>query len=214
MVKSTTMLQEIFSALTSKTSNDQNLCQALWKELTFNYGLPSRHYHNLTHLKNLIQELEPCKMLIQDYDVVLYSVFYHDIVYDVLNKDNEERSATIAVEALNLLGIDEYRVKRCAQQILATKSHTLHSDNDTNLFTDADLSILGKDEKTYNRYSEQVRQEYAAYKDEAYYPGRVKVLQHFLAMTRIYKTDFFYNLYEEPARKNMMRELDNITNQC
>lgn len=141
------MLQEIFSALTSKTSNDQNLCQALWKELVFNYGQPSRHYHNLSHLENLIQELEPCKMLIQDYDMVLYSVFYHDIVYDVLNRDNEERSAAMAVEVLNLLGIEKYRVARCAEQILATKSHTFHSDNDTNLFTDADLSILGKDEK-------------------------------------------------------------------
>lgn len=207
------MLQEIFSALTSKTSNDQNLCHALWKELAFNYGLPSRRYHNLTHLENLIQELEPCRMFIQDHDVVLYSVFYHDIVYDVLNKDNEERSAAMAVEALNLLGIDEYKVTRCAQQILATKSHTFHSDNDANLFTDADLSILGKDEKTYKRYGEQVRREYAVYEDEVYYPGRAKVLQHFLAMPRIYKTDFFHTLYEESARKNMLYELDNIINQ-
>jgi predicted metal-dependent HD superfamily phosphohydrolase len=69
------MLQEIFGVLTSKTSSDQNLCHAMWKELAFNYGLPSRHYHNLTHLKNLVQELEPCKMLIEDYDMVLYSVF-------------------------------------------------------------------------------------------------------------------------------------------
>ncbi|MFA6057906.1 MAG: hypothetical protein WC756_06895 [Taibaiella sp.] len=207
------MLQEVFSVLTSKASNDQNLCQVLWKELTFNYRLPSRRYHNLTHLENLIQELEPCKMLIQDFDVVLYSVFYHDIVYDVLNRDNEERSAAMAEEALSLLGIEKYRVAKCAQQILATKSHAFHNDNDTNLFTDADLSTLGKDEKIYKLYSEQVRQEYAVYMDEVYYPGRAKVLQHFLAMPRIYKTDFFHNLYEEPARKNVMHELDDITNQ-
>ena len=201
------MLQEIFGALTGKTSGDQNLCHTLWKELTFNYGLTSRHYHNLAHLENLIQELEPCKMLIEDYDVVLYSVFYHDIIYDVLNRDNEERSAAMAVEVLSLLGVDEYRVARCAQQILATKSHAVHSDGDANLFTDADLSILGKDEKTYKLYSEQVRQEYAVYKDEVYYPGRAKALQHFLAMPHIYKTDFFYRKYEDQARKNIAREL-------
>lgn len=201
------MLQEIFSVLTRKTSNDQNLCHAMWKELTFNYGLPSRHYHNLTHLENLIEELEPCKKLIEDYDVVLYSVFYHDIVYDVLNKDNEERSAAMAAEALSLLDMEEYRVARCTQQILATKNHAFHSDKDTNLFTDADLAILGKDEKTYKRYSEQIRQEYAVYEDEIYYPGRAKVLQHFLAMPRIYKTGFFYQKYEDQARKNIAEEL-------
>jgi predicted metal-dependent HD superfamily phosphohydrolase len=201
------MLQQIFGVLTSKTSDDQNLCHAMWKELTFNYGLPSRHYHNLKHLENLVQELEPCKMLIEDYDVVLYSVFYHDIIYNVLNKDNEESSAAMAVKALGLLGIDEYRVARCAQQIMATKNHAFHSDKDTNLFTDADLSILGKDEKTYKLYSEQVRREYAVYKDEVYYPGRAKILQHFLDMSRIYKTDFFYQKYEDQARKNIGQEL-------
>jgi predicted metal-dependent HD superfamily phosphohydrolase len=112
----------------------------------------------------------------------------------------------MAAEALSLLGIDEYRVARCAQQILATKNHTFHSDKDINLFTDADLSILGKDQKTYKLYSEQVRREYAVYKDEVYYPGRAKVLQHFLDMPRIYKTDFFYQQYEDQARKNIAQE--------
>lgn len=201
------MLQEIFGELTSKTSNDPNLCQAIWEELAFNYGLPSRHYHNLTHLENLIWELEQCKMLIEDYDVILYSIFYHDIVYDVLHRDNEERSAAMALEALQLLGMDEYKTARCVQQILATKEHVFHSDKDANLFTDADLSILGKDKKTYKLYKEQIRREFAVYKDEDYYPGRAKALRHFLAMPRIYKTDFFHQKYEDQAHKNIAEEL-------
>lgn len=79
-------------------------------------------------------------------------------------------------------------------------------DPDAALFIDADLSILGKSPPVYNSYSKQIRQEYAVYPDTLYLPGRKKVILHFLEMPRIYKTDFFYEKYEEQARKNLRRE--------
>lgn len=80
---------------------------------------------------------------------VEFALFYHDIIYKVTRKDNEERSAIFAVERLKQLqeaGKSDLRLNnistRCEKMILTTKTHTISDDNDTNLFTDADLSIL------------------------------------------------------------------------
>ena len=201
------MLQEIFKGLALKTTDDLALCDKLWQELVAAYTQPSRHYHTLVHLENLVAELKQCPELIMDDDTILYSIFYHDIVYNVLLQDNEERSALIAMEKLQMLGVSTDKQERCKEQILATKTHKAHNDADINLFIDADLSILGKPAQVYLDYCRQVRQEYAVYPDKLYIAGRVKVLQHFLAMRRIYKTEFFYQQYESQARKNITLEL-------
>jgi predicted metal-dependent HD superfamily phosphohydrolase len=201
------MLQEIFKKLALKTTKDEALCDELWQEMVVAYTQPSRHYHTLSHLENLIAELKLCRELIVDYDTVLYSVFYHDIMYDVRQQDNEECSAITAMEKLQMLHVDKDKQELCKEQILATKTHATHSNADINLFTDADLSILGKPGEVYRNYCKQVRQEYAIYPDNLYIPGRAKVLKHFLAMPRIYKTDFFYQHYESQARKNIAQEL-------
>lgn len=43
-----------------------------------------------------------------------------------------------------------------------------------------------------------------------YVPGRKKVLNHFLALPRIFKTNHFYEKYEEAARKNLEDELERL----
>ena len=78
----------------------------------------------------------------------------------------------------------------CKEQILATKSHVKSTDSDTNFFTDADLSVLGQSWEVYSIYYKNVRKEYSIYPDLLYNPGRKKVLQHFLSMARIFKTEF------------------------
>ena len=81
-------------------------------------------------------------------------------------------------------------------------------DTDTNLFTDADLAILGTDWNSYKKYYQQIRKEYSIYPDMIYNPGRKKVLHHFLHMERIYKTVWFYNRYEQQAIINLEKELN------
>jgi predicted metal-dependent HD superfamily phosphohydrolase len=90
---------------------------------------------------------------------------------------------------------------------LATKTHILAADSDTNFFTDADLSVLGSDWESYSAYFKNVRKEYAIYPDFIYNSGRKEVLKHFLGMNQIFKTDFFYAKFEAQARLNLEREL-------
>lgn len=75
---------------------------------------------------------------------------------------------------------------------------------------DSDLSILGVSEKAYLEYTKQVRKEYAIYPNIIYNPNRKKILEFFLKEPRIYKTDYFYEKYEQQARKNMKEEIKKI----
>lgn len=197
----------IFSDLISKYSNDEILKTDYWQEIEKSYSQKSRKYHNLNHLENMILELENVKEEISDYDVMLFSVFYHDIIYKATAKDNEEKSAEIAKTRLDKLNISNERITKIYNQILATKSHKRSDDSDTNFLLDSDLAILGKDWKVYENYIQQIRKEYSIYPDFLYNPGRKKVLTHFLEFDEIFKTEHFKGKYEKIARENIQREI-------
>ncbi len=201
------MLQEIFNSLCRTYTNDQTLIDTLWKEIAHHYGEKGRYYHTLTHLEKLYRELLPLKEVVNEWDVVLFTLFYHDIIYKPTQGDNEEQSALVAEQRMLQLGISTESAKKCVDQIMATKTHTLSKDKDTDLFTDADLSILGQAAEVYDKYAADVRKEYKIYPELLYKPGRKKVLRHFLDMERIFKTEEFYGKYEDIARFNLEREL-------
>ena len=182
------MLSEIFYTLCARHSGDSSLTDKLWEEITTNYSSSKRHYHTLHHVEAIINELTPFKASISDWDMLLFSAFYHDVIYNMRSGDNEEKSAELAEKRLQSLAVPAGHSNRCKKQILMTKTHQRTGDHDTDIFTDADLSILGKDPDTYTQYTRQVRKEYWLYPDIIYNTGRKKVLQHFLNMDHIYKT--------------------------
>lgn len=201
------ILKDIFTNLVSKYSQ-KDISEKLWLDIEKHYSLSKRYYHTLQHLESLYTQLESCREQITDWDTVLFSLFYHDIIYKATSKDNEEKSALMAIKALQEINYPKEKIRLCGEQILATKYHTVSADNDTNLFTDADLSILGSNWNTYLEYSKQVRKEYAIYPDFMYNPGRIKVIQHFLGMESIFKTTHFKHEFEKQARENLMQELE------
>lgn len=204
------MLKETFVKLASTYTDDNLLINELWEEIEAAHSAPKRHYHTLKHLENLLYQLEAVKDQIQNWDAVLFTLYYHDIVYNPLKDNNEEKSAELAAARLSALAVPAGLSQLCKQQILATKKHLFNTDQDTNYFTDADLSVLGQDWHVYSAYAEGVRKEYSIYPDLIYKPGRKKVLQHFLQMDRIYKTDHFYKMLETSAKRNLQQELDGL----
>ena len=204
------MLKETYFQLLEKHTDDKNLIREFWQEIESNYTNPNRHYHTLNHIQNLLNQLLAVKADIQEWDTILFTLFYHDLIYSATKPDNEEQSALIAEKRMRQISVQTVVIADCRKQILATKSHLECADIDTNLFTDADLSILGADWETYSIYSQNVRKEYSIYPDLVYNPGRKKLLKHFLEMTRIYKTDYFYSKLEELAKCNLLGELDTL----
>lgn len=189
---------------------DSNSVEELWSEINTNYTNKNRHYHNLKHLEDLYSELENVKDKIRNWQVLLFTLYYHDIIYNSTKKDNEEKSAELASKRMNQIGAKESNIKLCYEQIIATKSHNENSDSDTNYFTDADLSILGRTPTKYKTYCSNIRKEYSVYPDFLYKRGRKKVITHFLSMKKIFKTDEFFDRYEEQAKLNLKQELRSL----
>jgi predicted metal-dependent HD superfamily phosphohydrolase len=202
------LLKEVFIQLVSNYATDNRLIKQLWEEIEENYSNRKRHYHTLLHLDNLSLQLNEAKTQINEWNTILFSIFYHDVIYNALKTNNEEKSAEFAQNRMRLLEVPQTVIESSVQQILATKKHILSDDGDTNFFTDADLSILGQEWDVYSDYYKKIRKEYSLIPDIIYMPGRKNVVQRFLQMERIFKTDFFFNKFELQAKENLQRELE------
>lgn len=208
----------------NSTMEDQYLHKN-WKQLTLSlpekkanfhetlrqlYTASNRHYHNLSHIKALLLLTAEYQDLLQSPQILQFTIWYHDAIYNARKGDNEEKSADLAVDHLSQLGIDSTSIATVAEIIRATKTHQLTEINDSfeaRFMLDIDLSILACERAEYLAYTKQIRKEYKVYPDIIYNPGRKKVLIHFLEMANIYKTDIFRDKWEQKAKENLGYEL-------
>jgi predicted metal-dependent HD superfamily phosphohydrolase len=200
------ILKETFIELLTNYTNSTSLINDLWMEIEIHYSGKKRYYHTLDHLDKVLLQLTVTKDEIQNWKAILFTLYYHDIIYNPLKTNNEEKSAELAEKRMRQISVPADITELCKNQILATKSHLKSIDNDTNYFTDADLSVLGQTWEVYSQYFKNIRKEYSIYPDFVYNPGRKKVLNHFLSMNRIYKTGYFFNNFEIQAKINLQRE--------
>lgn len=208
MAAPSTILEKKFKKILSKYEASNAAVDSLWQEVFANYSGKDRHYHNIAHLLNFNAQLEKCKELTQDDDILFVAMVYHDAIYNSPDHRDEERSAELAVKRLRSIGYPEASIKKCEALILATKQHALSADTDTNYFNDADMTILGLESKIYTQYVKDVRAEYG--NTPQFDSGRKRILQYFLNMDRIFKTDFFNKIYEQDARNNIKAELESL----
>ncbi|WP_291285979.1 hypothetical protein [Flavobacterium sp.] len=198
-------LEKIYSELLLNIGFPLNEIQQNWFNLEKAYSGKSRHYHNLTHLNDMIVSFERYAVQIQNPNEILFSIFYHDYIYKSSKKDNELKSAEYSLSILpENTSLDK---KFIFDAICATQLHVHNTIEDINWLIDFDLKILARDWEAYQIYYEQIRKEYRIYPDFLYKPGRAKALKHFLENEFIFQTNEFRNLYEERARSNIEREI-------
>ena len=173
---------------------------ATWKK----YTEPGRHYHTFHHIQQLLRLADEFSGVIQKKAVVDLAIFYHDVVYEAGKNDNEIRSAEIAREALEKLGVLLPIIQDVCDYIIATKDHFTVNTDDTDLkyFLDFDLSILSASPEIYKQYAEQIRQEYASIPDAFYNAGRITFLNKALQLPELYFTDEFRK-NESKAKSNL-----------
>ena len=204
-------IRAVWDQLVGRYWNDTALIDRFFNELERKYTTTRRHYHNLQHIQALLALCESYTSQLKDADVVAFSVFYHDIIYNVLRKDNEPRSAQLAVKRLQALSVPTKKIEQVKIYIEATQTHAITADvthmGDLQLFLDFDMSILGADWAAYEAYTQEVRREYRIYPDKIYYPGRKQFLQQCLQTAHIFQTPVFRDRYEARARENMAIEL-------
>jgi predicted metal-dependent HD superfamily phosphohydrolase len=195
---------------------DQTTAETLWEEIVQHYAEGRRVYHNLGHLYDLFKKMDRHQEDVTDIKAVELAIWYHDIVYDPMSKDNEEKSAILCAKRLKTLGLDISFKEKVYKLIRSTKTHTIESwDNesdkkDNEFLLDLDLSILGSKGDKYVKYTSQIRREYNIVPAFLYFSGRKKVLKNFLEKERLFKTNSFYEKYEKTARANIWKELETL----
>ena len=175
----------------------------------------NRAYHNLSHIAYMINMLhiylQTTKRDVNQNDIsALYlAIFMHDYIYTPGKSDCEELSANAVQEEYGkIIDIDIAKVRRL---ILATEHNFVAADIDEALIADLDLSILGTfDNSIWKRYNQSIRKEYSNFADKDYAKGRVDFLQKVLLRRKIFQTDFFYNLFEIQAKKNLQKEIERL----
>jgi predicted metal-dependent HD superfamily phosphohydrolase len=184
-------------------------------ELTSAYTATVRHYHDLRHIEALLGLADACAALIADREAVEAAIWFHDAIYDTRCRDNEERSAALAVA--RLAGTtDEDRIARIAAMIRATAGHVLPdfvdaaARRDCGLFLDMDLAILGTPPAEFDAYEAAVRREYDWVPGPQWKLGRRAVLAQFLARPAIYATPRFRASHEAAARRNLARAIGRL----
>ena len=202
-------LKNRFINLISPFTEDTELIDSLWREIDNHYSEKHRTYHNLTHIAELFNYFDIYKQQLENSNCVAFSIFYHDIIYNIWKKDNEEKSALFAIKKLANINLNSHYLDIIHQQIIATKAH-FTVDNDTKWMVDFDLGILGQEQKTYDNYTTLIREEYKSVPGFMYKKGRKKVLQHFINKPFIYATNEFRELYEQQAKNNLTNELNSL----
>lgn len=184
---------------------------AMWVELEAAYQTPPRAYHNIQHVHEVSAHYKHVTDSVgwQHPKEVYLAVLYHDAVYQAGRKDNEVRSAELAVEAAKkYLGSESIDLGTLRQLIELTAGHghlkAEDIDQDSKLFVDCDMAILGSDPQQFLAYDKAIASEY-----RGKLPGwmfqflRRKFLKNLLDSPRIYLSDIFFESHEARARANI-----------
>lgn len=191
------------------------LAPAQWQALQESYATPPRAYHHFGHVRAVLQH---CQEVAdgpgwQQPAEVYLAVLYHDAVYQAGRKDNEARSAALALQAIaqapELAAVDAARVE---QLILLTARHGELGPDDVDaeaaLFLDCDMAILAAPEPVFAAYDRGVAEEYqGVVPGFLYRAGRRRFLQGLLRAPRIFLSGFFHQRLDAAARDNLRRQL-------
>lgn len=175
------------------------------------YSAPTRAYHSLEHIDAVLTEIDQAgARMVKDPQALYLAAWFHDSVYDVLRNDNEQRSAAAAVNVMSAMKLSKERMRSVQETILCTRDHRCDSP-DGRILIDADLAILGSAPETYRKYADAIKRECASIPEDRFRLGRMKVLQSLLGRGKIFQTMRGQRTYEEPARRNLARELAELT---
>lgn len=191
----------------NRLSNELALNESLYQQFWYWYSHPFRYYHDLYHIDYCLNKLEDVKDLLKNRHEVEVAIWFNDAIYDSRRSDNEEQSAKLAYEILKN-DLAKSFVNNVSRLIMATRHNYIPKKIDEKIITDIDLSVLGLSEKEFDDYGKAIRKEYDWVKEEQYKIKRDEFLQKLLERPFIYSTKFFREKYEEQARKNLGRVIN------
>lgn len=184
------------------------------------YAAPPRAYHHFGHVEAVLRHFDQVADgpgWARPREAWL-AVLYHDAVYVPGRRDNEARSATLAMEEIaRWLPHESIGLPHVAHLIALTARHgTLAPDalgggpdgEDARNFLDCDMAILGAAPADFDAYDRAVAAEYRGTVPAwLYRMNRQRFLRGLLGRERIFLGDFFHARLDAAARANLRRVL-------
>lgn len=210
-----------------------------WRALCEAYAHPPRAYHHIGHVFDTLtgfREVADGPGWRRPAEVWA-ALLYHDAVYVAGRKDNERRSAELALAHFarwpaqvaasaemsvpGSAGSAPFEPRRVAELIVLTARHgaldraavrAAIADpadlDDTLHMLDVDMAILGADPAVFARYDRAIAEEYRGHVPGFLYRrGRKAFFRGLLARERIYLSEFFHARREARARANLQAAL-------
>lgn len=176
---------------------------AIHQQLITSYNEPQRVYHTLNHVEHCLTHFDKIRVYLQNPQAVELAIWFHDVIYKPGAADNEQLSADFFMETTLNLFEDSFR-NTVYQHIMATVHCGTDIDNsDTKYMVDIDLSSFALPWPEFLRDSNKVREEMGSLSDEVYYRKQSAFQSNLLDQPRFFKSDYFYENYEEQARRNL-----------
>jgi len=151
---------------------DINTVLSMWNE-------SHRSYHNLNHLNDIIDQINEKKSSFseKEYEKLMLSAIFHDIVYDPSSSANEEDSANFLMEcATDKANKDILEVR---QMILDTKAHN-PTTSLSKSFSNYDMNIVERGFEQLLDWEKGISEEFSVYPKDRYKEGRLKFLESLL----------------------------------
>ncbi|HEV7394527.1 MAG TPA: hypothetical protein VGO08_23020 [Burkholderiales bacterium] len=182
----------------------------LLQDLIGRYCEPHRKYHTTQHLDECFDRLQALRSTAAHPHEIELALWFHDAIYDVKRRDNEEKSADWARSTVSAAGLAAEIGQRVHALVMATRHNAVSRDVDEQILVDVDLSILGASPERFDEYEQQVREEYSWVPDVLFRHKRRSVLTEFLERPTIFNTAGFINRYEAQARANLERSIKRL----
>lgn len=180
------------------------------QRLVDGYNEPQRRYHTLAHIEHCLSMFEQCKSLTASPDALEIAIWFHDVIFQPGNPDNEALSAELYEELSAGAHTDEFRAL-VSKMIMATlHNECLSGDSDIGYMVDIDLSSFGLAWEDFLRDSSNLREESRHLSEAAYSRKQGEFRANLLARPRFYQTEFFFQRYEQQARDNLTRYFDQL----
>ncbi|KAF7369191.1 hypothetical protein MVEN_00246400 [Mycena venus] len=163
---------------------DGEIVRGMAAQLQTRYSEPQRHYHTLQveHISYMLKALESSG---RADEIIELAIWFHDCVYDPVKGGpwNEKESIRVFEEFCDSTKSQKMAdLKEAVSTLIeATVLHRLPevlpdrlNTSEVAVFLDLDMGILADSSPVYEKYSQQIREEYSHYPAEAYRLGRSK----------------------------------------
>lgn len=196
-------LKNKWDLITEKTDESN----AVFLKIIEAYSQKHRFFHTIYHLEYIFNQFDKINYFNKN---VFFATFFHDFVYRIGYKFNEEHSAFILRSHIEKLGVNIEDIVVIEDYIKKTKYHNKSNDIHLNIFLDADISILASDSENFDLYCKNIRREYITVDYQIFYRSRYYFFNDLIKNGNIFHSKYFSHL-ETKAQYNIEKEMKIIS---